>query len=54
MCGHTRGDKIRNEVIGEKVGVGFVVDKMGETKLRWFEHVQRRCLDAPVRRCERL
>lgn len=24
------------------------------SKLRWFEHVQRRCTIAPVRRCERL
>ncbi|KAG5628180.1 hypothetical protein H5410_013398 [Solanum commersonii] len=27
MCGHTRSDRIRNEVIREKVGVAFVVDK---------------------------
>ncbi|KAG5606591.1 hypothetical protein H5410_028083 [Solanum commersonii] len=27
MCGHTRRDKIRNEVIREKVGVASVVDK---------------------------
>ncbi|KAG5592657.1 hypothetical protein H5410_043171 [Solanum commersonii] len=27
MCGHTRSDKIRNEVIQEKVGVASVVDK---------------------------
>ncbi|KAG5618020.1 hypothetical protein H5410_017844 [Solanum commersonii] len=36
MCGHTRSDKIRNEVIPEKVGVASVVDK-----LRWFGHVKR-------------
>ncbi|KAG5569286.1 hypothetical protein H5410_059052 [Solanum commersonii] len=28
MCGHTRSDKIRNEVIREKVGVASVVDKL--------------------------
>ncbi|KAG5591215.1 hypothetical protein H5410_041729 [Solanum commersonii] len=54
MCGHTRSDKIRNEVIREKVGVASVVDKLREARLRWFEHVKRRCADAPVRRCEGL
>ncbi|WMV41945.1 hypothetical protein MTR67_035330 [Solanum verrucosum] len=54
MCGHTRSDRIRNEVIREKVGVASVVDKLREARLRWFGHVKRRCVDAPVRRCEGL
>ncbi|XP_070026472.1 uncharacterized protein [Nicotiana sylvestris] len=54
ICGHTRTDKIRNEDIREKVGVAHVDDKMWEARLRWFGHVQRRSLDAPVRRYERL
>ncbi|KAL3363599.1 hypothetical protein AABB24_012720 [Solanum stoloniferum] len=54
MCGHTRSDKIRNEVIREKVGVASVVDKLREVRLRWFGHVKRRCTDAPVRRSEGL
>ncbi|KAG5613577.1 hypothetical protein H5410_024858 [Solanum commersonii] len=54
MCGHTRSDRIRNEVIREKVGVASVVDKLREARLRWFGHVKRRGADAPVRRCERL
>ncbi|XP_060216871.1 uncharacterized protein LOC132644299 [Lycium barbarum] len=54
MCGHIRRDMIRNEVIRNKVGVAPVADKMRETRLRWFGHVERRCEDAPVRRCERL
>ncbi|KAG5577574.1 hypothetical protein H5410_057708 [Solanum commersonii] len=46
ICGHTRSDKIRNEVIWEKVGVTYVANKMREMRLRWFEHVKRRCANA--------
>ncbi|KAG5575700.1 hypothetical protein H5410_055834 [Solanum commersonii] len=42
MCGHTRSDKIRNEVIREKVGGASVVDKLREARLRWFGHMKRR------------
>ncbi|WMV29493.1 hypothetical protein MTR67_022878 [Solanum verrucosum] len=52
MCGHTRSDGIRYEDIWNKVGVASVVDKMREVRLRWFGHVKRRCIDAPVRSCE--
>ncbi|XP_070025164.1 uncharacterized protein [Nicotiana sylvestris] len=54
MCGHTRKDRIRNEVIRDKVGVSSVEDKLQELRLRWFGHVKRRDIDAPVRRCKRL
>ncbi|XP_070050346.1 uncharacterized protein [Nicotiana tomentosiformis] len=54
MCRHTRLDKIRNEVIRDKVGVAPIEDKMREARLRWFGYVRRRSIDAPVRRCERL
>ncbi|KAF3670237.1 F-box protein PP2-A15 [Capsicum annuum] len=54
MCGLTRGDRVRNENIREKVGVTSVECKMREARLRWFGHVKRRGMDAPVRRCERL
>ncbi|XP_070046825.1 uncharacterized protein [Nicotiana tomentosiformis] len=54
MCGHTRLDKIRNEVIHDKLGVAPIEDKMREARLRWFGHVRRRSTDALVRRCERL
>nr|XP_016490784.1 PREDICTED: uncharacterized protein LOC107810509 [Nicotiana tabacum] len=54
MCEHTRIDKIRNEDIRKKVGVAPVDDKMWEARLRWLGHVQKRSLDAPVRRCEQL
>nr|XP_009592747.2 uncharacterized protein LOC104089527 [Nicotiana tomentosiformis] len=54
MCGQTQLDKIRNEVIQEKVRVAPVEDKMREARLRWFGHVKKRSIEAPVRRCERL
>nr|XP_016457727.1 PREDICTED: uncharacterized protein LOC107781524 [Nicotiana tabacum] len=54
ICGHTRIDKIRNEVIRERVGVVPIEDKMRETRLRWFRHIQGRSIDAPVRSCEQL
>ncbi|KAF3636096.1 putative protein-like [Capsicum annuum] len=54
MCGFTRADGVRNEIIREKVGVVSVEDKMREVRLRWFGHVMRRGTDAPVHRCERL
>ncbi|XP_070044883.1 uncharacterized protein [Nicotiana tomentosiformis] len=54
MCGHTRLDRIRNEVIRDKVRVAPVEAKMCQARLRCFRHVKRRSTDAPVRRCERL
>ena len=34
MCGHTRLDKIKNEVIRNKIGVASTEDKMREARLR--------------------
>lgn len=34
MSEHTRLDRIRNEVIGDKVGVTHVEEKMWEARLR--------------------
>ena len=52
ICGHTKLDKIRNEVIRGKLGVASIEDKLREARLRWFGHIKRRPRDAPVRRCE--
>jgi len=52
ICGYTRIDRIRNGVIRNLVKVAPIEDKMRETRLRWFSHVKRRSVDAPVRRCE--
>ncbi|KAK9755495.1 hypothetical protein RND81_01G029500 [Saponaria officinalis] len=50
MYGHTRKDRLGNEIIREKVEVAPIEDKMMENRLRWFGHVRRRPMDAPVRR----
>ena len=50
MCGHTRKDKIRNDHIREWVGVAPITEKLVENRLRWFGHVQRRPINAPMRR----
>lgn len=54
MCGHTWMDQIKNEVICDIVGVVPMDEKMREARLRWFGHMKRRSVDAPIRRCERL
>ena len=49
FCGHTRRDKVRNEVIRNRVGVAPIEEKLTQHRLRWFGHVQRRPPEAPVR-----
>ena len=47
-------NKISNGVIRYLVKVAHIEYKMRETRLRWFGHVKRRSVDAPVRRYERV
>jgi len=54
MCGYSRIDRIRNGVIRDLVKVAPIGDQMREIRLRWFGHVKRRSVDAPLRRCERI
>jgi hypothetical protein len=49
FCGHTRRDRVRNEVIREKVRVAPIEEKLTQHRLRWFGHIQRRSSEAPVR-----
>jgi hypothetical protein len=41
---HTRGDDIE-----EKFGVAPIQEKLVQYRLRWFDYIQRRPLEAPVR-----
>ena len=54
MSGFTLRDKMRNEYIRERVGVAPVVDKIRESRLRWFGHINRRPVDDPIRRVDAL
>ncbi|KAG2609769.1 hypothetical protein PVAP13_4KG087333 [Panicum virgatum] len=49
FCGHTRRDRVRNEVIRDRVGVAPIEEKLIQHRLRWFGYVQRRPLEVPVR-----
>ena len=50
MCGHTMMDRIKNREFREKLGVAPIYSNMRENRLRWFGHVKRKTLDAPMRR----
>jgi hypothetical protein len=49
FCGHTRRDRVRNEVIRKRVGVALIEEKITQHRLRWFGHIQRRPPEEPVR-----
>ena len=48
MCGHTRKDRIRNEVIRDRVGVAPIEKKLVQHRLMWFGHIQWKSPEAPV------
>jgi hypothetical protein len=47
-CGHTRMDLVRNDDIRDCLGVAPIEEKLVQHRLRWFGHVQRIPLEAPV------
>ncbi|KAG2656539.1 hypothetical protein PVAP13_1KG091654 [Panicum virgatum] len=49
FCGHTKKDRVRNEVFRDRVGVAPIEERLIQHRLRWFGHVQRRPPEAPVR-----
>ncbi len=42
MCGVTKLDKIRNEIIRGTPKVGEITKKVQERRLKWYGHVMRR------------
>ena len=44
--------KIRNKEICLKIRLAPIDEKMGEKCLRWFDQVQRRMINAPMRKSE--
>ena len=49
ICGHTRRDRVQNDDIRDRLEVAPIEKKLVQHRLRWFGHVQRRPLEAPVR-----
>ena len=52
VCGKTRRDKVRNEWICKMIEVAPIEEKMRENRLRWFDHIQRKPINAPVRKSD--
>ena len=48
ICGHTRMDRVRNDDIRDRLEVAPIEEKLVQHQLRWFDHIQRRHLEAPV------
>lgn len=46
--------KIRNEYIREKVEITAIEEKMTESRLRWFDHVRRRPIEALVKKVDQM
>jgi hypothetical protein len=46
---HTRKDRIKNDDIRNKLGVAPIQKKLVQHRLRWFDHIQRKSHEAPVR-----
>jgi hypothetical protein len=49
ICGHIRRDRVWNNNIRERLVVTQVEEKLVQHRLRWFEHIQRRSANAPIR-----
>lgn len=47
-------NRIRNEVFRERLGVACITDNIRKQRLRFFGHVKRRQMTAPVRTAETL
>ena len=47
-----RKDGTQNEEIHLKIAATLIDDKMRESHLKWFDHIQRRAINAIVRKSE--
>jgi hypothetical protein len=50
IYGHTRLDRVRNDDIRDRIGVASIEENLIQHRLRWFGHVHRRSLEAPMHR----
>lgn len=48
ISSHTRKDKILNERINENIKAMSIMEKLTTYWLRWYEHVHRRPMEAPI------
>jgi hypothetical protein len=49
ICNNIRRDRIQNDDICERLGVPPVEEKLVQHHFRWFRHIQRGSMEAPVR-----
>jgi hypothetical protein len=49
ICDNTKRDRVRNDDIRERLGMSPVKEKLVQHRLRWFEHIQQRPVETPVR-----
>ena len=52
MCGNTRKYKIQNYCTRSNISMAPIEAKTTQNKLSWFGHVQRKLLEALVRRVD--
>jgi hypothetical protein len=49
-CDHTIRDHARNDDTHERLAMALDKEKLVKYLLRWFGHIQRKPLEAPIRR----
>jgi hypothetical protein len=49
ICGNTRRDRVQNDDIHERLRVTPVEEKLVQHHFTWFEHIQQRSMEAPIR-----
>ena len=54
MCGVTLRDKVPTVELRRRLGIEGVVEHMRRSRLRWFEHVERKEVDDWVSACRNL